>query len=240
MKTAILISGQCRTLDVCARNIAEQVLRFFPGADLWISVAAGPDTEQARFLEAVGLPVRLLETVEQPVFDERDYQVQSSGGSYYIGEGPHDSTAVQRILCQAWQLRRVYEKACASGEEYGVYVRLRPDQWFTVGAAGWPEITPSTAALPWWGNFGGVNDRFAILGSAAAEAYCWWPYLDQLLAEGCRFHPETLTRFALERAQCRIVRLPVLAATLKRDPSGNIVIREPEILPDEMTPMVPL
>jgi hypothetical protein len=233
MKAAILVSGQCRTLDICLPSIQAQILRYFPLADLWISVAADSDAGQAGLFAKAGMSVRLLEAVEQPALDERDYRQRSMPGPYYIGTGPDDPTSVQRILRQAWHLRRVYEWAASSGENYDVYVRLRPDQWFIVGAAGMPEITADTALVPWWGSFGGVNDRFAILGRRAAEAYCWWPLMDRLLAEGCRFHPETLTKFALERAGCKIVHTPVLCSTLKRDELGKIIVREPEILPEE-------
>jgi hypothetical protein len=235
MKVAILVSGQCRTLDLCLPSLRAQIFRHFPLADLWVSVANGPDAGQANLFTSLGMRIRLLEAVDQPVFDERDYRQRSGvGGRYWIGTGGEDRTIVQRILRQAWHLRRVYERAAASRENYDVYIRLRPDQWFIFGAAGFPIITPETAAVPWWGGFDGVNDRFAILGGVAAEAYCWWPRLDQFLAEGCRFHPETLTKFGLDRARCRIVFLPALAATFKRDENGNVLVREPEICKEDV------
>lgn len=237
MKTAILISGQCRTLDVCLPNLQAQIFRHFPEADLWISVANNPDAVQARLFQNAGMKVRLLEAVDQPVLEERDYRQKSAGGKYYLGEGPHDQTIVQRVLRQAWHLHRVYTLAASAGESYDAYMRLRPDQWFIFGAAGHPIITPETAVVPWWGAFEGVNDRFALLGRTAAEAYCWWPNLDQLLAEGCRFHPETLTKFALVRARCRIVYTPVMAATLKRNAQGQITVRPPEILAEDIIPV---
>lgn len=237
MKVAILVSGQCRTLDVCLPNLQAQVFRHFPQADLWVSVAAGPDALQANLFQYTGLRTRLMEVVEQPTLDERDYRQRSEGGAYGIGEEPNDPTIVQRILRQAWHLRRVYEQAAASGEGYDVYIRLRPDQWFIFGAAGYPPIDPDSAAVPWWGGFGGVNDRFALLGPRAADAYCWWPVMDRLLAEGCRFHPETLTKYALERAGCRIIFSPAMAGTLKRNADGKVVIREAEICREDIMPL---
>lgn len=237
MKAAILISGQCRTLDVCLPNLKAQIFRHFPEADLWVSVASGADAVQADLFTTLGMNVRLLEVVEQPVLDERDYRQRSEGGLYSIGEGSTDTTIVQRILRQAWHLHRVYAHAAASGEDYDAYIRLRPDQWFVFGAAGFPIITPETAAIPWWGGFGGVNDRFAMLGTAAAKAYCWWPNLDALLAGGCRFHPETLTKVALESAGCRIVYTPVLAGTLKRNEMGHVLVREAEICQEDIMPL---
>ncbi|EDY18245.1 hypothetical protein CfE428DRAFT_4381 [Chthoniobacter flavus Ellin428] len=234
MRVAILVSGQCRTLDVCLPSIQRQVLAHFPSADLWISVADGSDSAQASLLANTGLRVCLLEKVNQPTLDERDYRAKSVGGNFYIGEGLHDRTIVQRILRQAWHLRRVYEWSATSGNDYDVYIRLRPDQWFFVGVQGLPDISPTTAVVPWWGSFDGVNDRFAVLGKHAAEAYCWWPCLDRWLAEGCRFHPETLTKYALMRAGCKIVHTPASAATLKRDESGKVSVRPPEVLPTEV------
>src|SRR5690349_6918955 len=101
MKTAILISGQCRTLDVCLPSLKAQIFRHFPQADLWISVGSGPDAWQANFFASLGMNIRMLEVVEQPVFDERDYRQRSLGGRNWIGESPSDATIVQRILRQA-------------------------------------------------------------------------------------------------------------------------------------------
>jgi hypothetical protein len=46
---------------------------------------------------------------------------------------------------------------------------------------------------PWWGKFGGVNDRLAIMGSKPRSITSTpGQVIDQLLAAGCPFHPETL------------------------------------------------
>ena len=139
MKVAVLVSGQCRTLDICLPSIQRQILAHFPLADLWISVADGPDADQASLLTKSGLRLRLLEKIVQPTLDERDYRQRSAGGNYLIGGGHEDRTIVQRILRQAWHLRRIYECAATSGENYDAYIRLRPDQWFFVGAQGLHE-----------------------------------------------------------------------------------------------------
>ncbi len=238
MKMAILVSGQCRTLDRCFKSIQVQVLRHFPKAELWISVAEDADAKAARLFENSGLPIRLFESLEQPTFDEKDYRERSRGGMYEIGGGLKDRDIVQRVLRQAWHLRHVFDLASSSGVDYTSYMRLRPDQWFSVGVARPPKLTPCTAFVPWWGGFGGVNDRFAILDPIAADAYCYWPRLDELLAEGCQFHPETLTKHGLDRIGATIVHLPVLATTLKRDKSGKLVKREPEILVEETMPFL--
>ncbi len=237
MKMAILVSGQCRTLDLCITNLKVQVLRHFPNADLWVSIADGADSSQAHLLENVGLNVRLLEIVKQPTLDEKDYKEKPGNGMYCIGTGPEDRTIVQAILRQAWHLRRVFEMAAGSGEPYDAYMRLRPDQWFLTGVSGLPIVRPETAVVPWWGGFGGINDRFAILGPTAADAYCYWPRLDALLESGCSFHPETLTLHALQNSGADIVHTPARTATLKRDAAGALVIRYPENLPEEIIDM---
>ena len=52
---------------------------------------------------------------------------------------------------------------------------------------------------PPWGSYGGINDRFAIMGRDAAQAYMTaFDRIKELLDKGCPFHPETLTRAAVE------------------------------------------
>lgn len=229
MKTAILISGQCRTLDFCFRSLKEQVLDFFPEADVFISAAA--DQDASNIIAFDDLPSKFGDVVDQPALDEKDYLAKSLGGKFFIGDGPEDTTAVQRILRQAWHLRRVYEQA-RDHADYERFIRVRMDQWFHVGCKNTPTLEGQYAMVPWWGSFGGVNDRFAIMDALTAESYCWWPYLDDFLADGCRFHPETLTAWAIKATGTPIYHHPILSSTLKRI-DGKLTQRTPEILPDE-------
>jgi len=81
-------------------------------------------------------------------------------------------------------------------ESFDVVIRIRPDLWihrFT------PPFTKCATAYgtfcfaPWWGKFGGINDRLAISTRGAAEVYFnLYDEIPNLLKHGCPFHPETL------------------------------------------------
>jgi len=59
--------------------------------------------------------------------------------------------------------------------------------------------------MPWWGRFGGCNDRMAILGKKAAPIYFnLYNHIESLLKDGCPFHPETLLLAHLERNHVRV------------------------------------
>lgn len=230
-KTAILISGQCRTLDVCFKSLKSQVLDFFPEADVFISAAMDNDTGSIIAFDELPEGKKFAEVIDQPTLDEKSYLSRSIGGEYCIGEGPQDTTAVQRILRQAWNLRRVFDMARDHGD-YERFIRVRMDQWFHVGCKGTPELQGQYALVPWWGSFGGVNDRFAIMDAVTTDSYCWFPYLDDFLDDGCRFHPETLTAWAIRASGTPIYHHPIVSATIKRQ-GQKLMVRPPEFLPNE-------
>src|SRR5690606_40937404 len=87
---------------------------------------------------------------------------------------------------------------------------------------------PMMALTPWWGRFGGVNDRFAILGYHAACAYfTTYSRAQAFLESGCPLHPESLIKASLEAAGCRFDdTLDVSFSTLR----ANGERRFPEIM----------
>ena len=71
-------------------------------------------------------------------------------------------------------------------------IRIRPDLWIHRFQK---PVDPDTdeAVLPWWGKFGGMNDRLAIISRRAAPTYFGlYDMIPTLLEHGCPFHPETL------------------------------------------------
>lgn len=122
--------------------------------------------------------------------------------------------------------------------DYDVIVRCRPDLWFQSFTK--PEIQRAEqcefgiytfepksdrAFLPWWGAFGGCNDRFAILGATAAEGYFHaYEKAARLMKAGCPLHPETLVFQAMEGIDVRSTMLTEFA-TLRKDGT----MRHPEI-----------
>lgn len=143
---------------------------------------------------------------------------------------------------------------------YDTIVRLRPDLWFRSFENRTPTsprvvdyfkrhpeggaivLTPTdleyqqkVALTPWWGRFGGINDRFAILGAKAAYAYfTTYSRLPELLAAGCPLHPESLVKASLLQKGC-MVDDTLLAEFSKlygpENPKLNGTFRDPEITP---------
>lgn len=85
---------------------------------------------------------------------------------------------------------------------------------------------------PPWGEFGGINDRFAIMGPAAARYYFTvFDRIPELLSSGCPFHPESLVAASLELGNVSLHRtLKTFFSTERLDGTR----RWPEITPMDM------
>ena len=105
-----------------------------------------------------------------------------------------NATTHEKLMLQHWGNKKVWDFFCASAdtESFDVIIRIRPDLW--IHRFQKPRnLRVNECFCPWWGKFGGVNDRLAIMDKYAAEIY--FSVLDvipKLLDEGCPFHPETL------------------------------------------------
>jgi hypothetical protein len=157
-------------------------------------------------------------------------------------ENQKDSTSVSSVT------------SCSqSADRFDTIIRLRGDLWFhsfenslerthhRVENNGTPAgpvrikraIYKWECFTPWWGRFGGINDRFAIMGPEAASYYFTvWDHIPELLAAGCPFHPESLVKANLERGNVDLHEtLRTEFSTLRPpgDPRGEQ--RFPEIAP---------
>jgi len=70
-------------------------------------------------------------------------------------------------------------------------------------------------AVPAWHSFGGFNDRFALADATAARHYAERLNLVPEFCAKADFHPETFLAYVLEKAQCRVCRLPVWASRVR-------------------------
>jgi len=136
------------------------------------------------------------------------------------------SVPVEAVLGQLWRLQQCWSFVpMDTFKGYDLIIRCRPDLWMEsfalpkfpnkrpvpvampdgptlVIGRGMPDTIAST---PWWGRFGGVNDRFAILGLGAAFRYfCTFENIPALLQAGCPLHPESLIKASLEAGGCTI------------------------------------
>lgn len=245
MKTVILLSGQARsfggTTPPAYRNglpnpRLEQpwargtflnqrwyLYRLLDDVEFFCSLA---DDEQAREVEPLLLkhyPREKVhvEIVKQPVLPEPPLE-----STYHSAYGI--TSPFQAILRDLWHRKRVWDFYLSLGKvDADLVVRLRPDLFFqTVRLTRWPGY--GDCLVPFWGNYGGTADRFALLGPRAAGVYFnAFERVDALLAKGCPMHPETLTDAALYEAGIRVLRtLDTHFATLRRD--GEIVFQRLE------------
>ncbi len=129
---------------------------------------------------------------------------------------PYTNAApAHQLLLQHWYQNEVWKhfqqvgRVIPNPPSFDTIIRIRADLWFhsfddpfasEYPVSGTPCPLPNACFTPWWGRFGGINDRLAIMGPEAAKYYFTvFDHIPELLAAGCPFHPETLVKAALER-----------------------------------------
>ncbi len=201
VKTAIIYTGHMRSFDKTWRNHQWFVWRHFPGAKFYCVTEDDEDAHKVSFLP----PSAFVRKVKQPeMVMPAGCPAQWTPGQPYMHEPYHISVPPSAVMGQLWMLRegwRLYEEG---GERADLVIRIRPDLWFHSfkypGHFGTLPPDKEQAWTPRWGKFGGSNDRFAILGSDAAEAYFTaYDNIPAMIKEGAPLHPETLVDYAMTR-----------------------------------------
>ena len=215
MKTAVLISGQARSFAAttinprasqpwaraCFANQYWYFLRHLEDPQFFVSLANDQDAAAVEPLLQSRFPKSSIhvEIVDQPKLEEPNITA-CCHSAYCISVEP------QNILRDFWHRQRVfafYRDHLASQhiKDYDMVIRLRPDLYFqriTIPCIPARHIA-NHCYTPFWGKYGGVNDRLAIMGRRAAEVYFTaFDSIGSLLAAGCPFHPETMLGAALE------------------------------------------
>lgn len=250
MKTAVLYTGHMRTFAQCLPTQYWQVLRrYAPQIDFYVSTIRDEDAESWRLLEKLFPSSKVFVEVvpEQPQIPlPKGLPPESSWreGACFTWEPFAISVPPQAVLRQLWQLNETWKLYKRSGEfGHTTILRMRPDTWMQgyVPVHAFTEsyrtdlaesvrfVMPKTAATPWWGKFGGINDRMAVLGEKAAEAYfTTFERVPDLIASGCPLHPESLVCASLTAAGCPPShKLKAEFSTLRK----NGECRSPEISP---------
>jgi len=202
MRTAVLISGDARTFGDGLDNLHWMVLRhYMPGADFFVSAPPSPeaaafDRLRERYPEA---QVEIDTSETQPTLPlPAGCPTQWTKGRPYTHEPYAISVGPQAVVGQLWRLGRcwaLYERT--RKREHDCVIRLRPDLWFHEFTAKGPDENEAFVAS--WGGFGGINDRFAVMGWRAARAYFGtFDRLGELWRKGCPIHPESLIAASLE------------------------------------------
>lgn len=215
MKVAIIYSGACRSFDRCLPNHAWFLHRNFPDAHYFFSTYRDGSEHQAELLREK-YPGRVeIEIVDkQPVFE---FDKPWTPGSFYSHEPYAISVSPQAVMGQLWQMQKAFE-LCV-GRAFDCAIRIRPDIWFH--SLEIPMVVnPKDCYLPWWGRFGGCNDRFAIMGNKAAPYYFTAFFGDKR----CPVHPESMVKNAVSHCNTHET-LKAEFSTMR--PNGNL--RPPEI-----------
>jgi hypothetical protein len=228
MSTAVFITGHMRTFATCAHSLKWSVLRHYAWDELefFISTVNDEQAESWKLIDKLfpGAPVRVRVEPSQPELPEPVEFVRF--------EPYARSVSVQAVLRQLWQLNQAWLHYSERVEPpHDVFIRTRPDLfWHSFKQPHQPDV--NEAYVPWWGRFGGVNDRFAVMGSYAASHYFrTYQKIETLMKSGCPLHPESLIAASLWDGDC-IIRDTLKAefSTLRLDGTA----RGPEITPIDM------
>jgi len=210
MTTAVLVSGQMRTLDVCFGGIYEHVLLKINKSGLshsvYIEAHEDEDAHKANMLCPTKINIE-----PQPGMKDARYEARLGLGCY----------GVEVVLRQLWSLQkswRLMEQSNLSPFIAGNWViRLRPDCWFHNDIEDFADCDPACIYVPTFHNFYGLNDRFAFGGYEAMKVYCnRLDTMDEYIASGGIFHPESHLKWTLQRAGIEVKRTQILFDLVRR------------------------
>lgn len=210
MNTAVIITGQARTFVRCWRTQREAVFRKLENPYFFLSLTndeAGSGAINA-MLAQYGPSSVFGELVEQPEMPEEfreRFEAASIHAPYFR------SVPVEAIWKQFWHLARGWEffmqarTAIAPPIQFDRFFRIRPDLHFHRWTP--PYLFRNAGVhVPWWGAWGGCPDRFAYISGveAANQYFNVFHRINELIYEGCAYHPETMLARAMERAGVRV------------------------------------
>lgn len=191
MKTAVLISGQLRTFKKCYPTQKWQIFRHYePDIHFFLSVAEDVQSaDWGRLSDDYPTSNISVEKYDDPT-DLPDIPIEKGRHAPYANAAGH-----YKLMLQHWGNKKVWDFFCSKAEpdSFGCIIRIRPDLWIHRFQN---PIYPGHAVdifSPWWGKFGGINDRLAVMGPRGANVYFnTYDAIPKLLEKGCPFHPETL------------------------------------------------
>lgn len=195
MSTAILMSGQMRTFAQCYPTQRWQCFRHYPDCHFFILVE---NNDQVNSIQALRRDYGDDHVHAQFITDPTGLpQIAEEYGRHapYANSAPHN-----RLLLQHWYQNEgwKYFQTAREGKEFDTIIRMRPDNWMQKFEK--PNACFTEVNVPWWGRFGGINDRMAIMLPDTAKIYfSLYNSIESLLKDGCPFHPETLLLAHLER-----------------------------------------
>lgn len=205
MKTAILISGEFRSGLYCFPSIKKHILDKVGDYDIYAALMLDGDAADVSVYQP-----KSKKFLEQPTLPEKNY-IHRTGRQVY---------GVQGVLRQLWGLKQAYKLLEESGVAYDWVMRLRADtQFFTDIETPLSERSEGVH-IPTFHNWWGYNDRFAYMPSYHAKGYfCRLDNLDEYVAQGGIFHPETHLKWTMGREGIPVYRTFVEFDTVRKDGS---------------------
>ena len=227
MKTVVIISGEARSFDVCYPSQYWQVYRHYePDLHFFVTVKDDDDAWKMDVLLEKHKNVSIQKLPDPDIL----YMPPGDAGKF----APYANAAPDRnLMLQHWGNKKAFEFMLShcEGSAPEVVIRMRADIFFHSFNK---PYTPDTneCFTPWWGRFGGVNDRFAVMGATAANRYFnIYDKIPELLEQGCPFHPETLVYESLRKQGALVTRdLKTAFSTIRK----NGQQRPPEIMLEDL------
>lgn len=203
LRVAVLVSGQTRTLARTWPQWYGVIVKPY-NADVYCYC-----TEPERAEEVRGI-LRPKTMTAEPDRTHPEYDWQKK-----LGPGNHSA---QALLRQWYCLMRVYGLVAGV---YDWYIRLRTDLLHVYGPEPLDKLTPDAVYIPWfcnWGvtQFGGYNDRFAVVPARYAEPYFHrFEVVSEFVRQTGMLHAETLLKWSMQTQGVPIARTNVVFNTLR-------------------------
>ena len=198
MKVALCFSGSVRTFEECYPSYNEILSKY----ECHLFGAAPPCKKLPDY------PFKKLLLQADEYIDERNY-----------AQCKNEETAIQNTLRQFYfiylcnQLRAQYEQE--KGIHYDWVIRTRFDGLLIGKMPDFEACNPANIYIPDGHDHPfaipgrGINDRFAFGTGPVMDVYCnKWLLIDDYMKEGRRFHPESMLKWAIDRAGVPIFRFP--------------------------------
>lgn len=249
MSTAVIISGQMRTFARCYPTQRWMVYRHYQRPEVrdqksedphfFVSCLDDNNAESAELLRKHYANVH-IEKWHDPQ-DLPEVPIEYGAHAPYANAAGH-----AQLMLQHWGNKKAWEffeseigdqrSEVSPAPVFNTIIRMRPDNFFHRFTPPFHNLMDDDALTPWWGKFGGINDRFAIMGYKAAKAYFnTYDKITELLAAGCPFHPESLVAASLLDSNISIfTNLMTAFSTLRI--SGEQ--RWPEITSDDVAELI--
>ena len=230
MTTAVLISGQMRSFARCYPTQRWQIFRHYE-SDIHFFVSCSDDSnaKSAELLREHYENVAIA-PYNDPILPE--IPIEYGQSAPYANAAPHPN-----LLLQHWGNLEVWKlfKSNWGTIAFDIVIRIRPDLFIHKFEKP-KDVFPMDARCPWWGKFGGVNDRLAVLGIDASESYfTTYNRILGLLKNGCPFHPETLVKASMELDKVNISNtLMTEFSTMRMDGQQ----RFPEYIPPDYADLI--